>query len=282
MPEAPEVEALALFLRERLGGHPVVAVELAEFRALKTRQRPLDELVGRTISGLSRHGKHIDVDLDGTHLGIGFGRAGWATWTDDGMPEAEASIPPGGRTAAVIARIVFDHGTLGITDAGEWLSVQLHVVDAPTDVPSVAKLGPDAASPSFSREALAHALGRRRKQLKALLQEQESLAGIGNAYSDEILYAARLSPVAHAASLSEDDITRLHAALHDVLGAAVLARRVVPIAEQKAAKVAAMQVHGRTGEPCPDGDGVILDIPGTKGGGQYCPGCQTGGVPLPE
>ncbi|MBM3716180.1 MAG: Fpg/Nei family DNA glycosylase [Actinobacteria bacterium] len=280
MPEAPEVEALALFLRERLRGHAVVSVELAEFRALKTRSRPLDELVGRTVTALTRHGKHIDVDLGGTHLGIGFGRAGWATWSDDG--EVEAPVTADGRTAAVIARIAFDHGTLGITDAGEWLSVQLHVVDAPEDVPSVAKLGPDAASPSFSREALAHALGRRRKQLKALLQEQESLAGIGNAYSDEILYAARLSPVAHAASLTEDDITRLHAALHDVMGAAVLARRGVPIAEQKAAKVASMQVHGRTGEPCPDGDGTILDIPGTKGGGQYCPGCQTGGVPLPE
>ncbi|CAN3702349.1 Formamidopyrimidine-DNA glycosylase [Microbacterium sp. MM2322] len=277
MPEAPEVEALTLFLRERLGGHVVRDVELVEGRALKTRTRPLDELVARTVTGVTRHGKHLDLDLDGVHLGVGFGRAGWATWADAG---AESDPEPGSGSvdaiapAAVIARLVLDDGILGITDAGDWLSVQLHVVDAANEVPSVAKLGPDAIDPAFSREALAHALGGRRKQLKALLQEQESLAGIGNAYSDEILFAARLSPVAHASSLSNDDVSRLHAALHDTLTAAVLARRGVPIAQQKAAKVAAMAVHGRTGEPCPDCGGVIEDIPGTKGGGQYCPSCQ--------
>jgi len=263
VPESPEVEALTLFLRERLTGHAVIAVELAEFRALKTRTRPLDDLVGRTVTGVTRYGKHIDVELDGIHLSVGFGRAGWATW--------DADAPDG---AALIATVTFDAGVLGITDAGDWLSVQLHVVDDPFEVPAVAKLGPDAADPVFSREDLARALGKRRKQLKALLQEQESLAGIGNAYSDEILYVARLSPVAHAASLTDDEVTRLHTALRLVLDEAVAARRGVPIAEQKAAKVAAMRVHGRTGEPCPDGDGTIEDIPGTKGGGQYCPACQ--------
>ncbi|WP_295791729.1 DNA-formamidopyrimidine glycosylase family protein [uncultured Microbacterium sp.] len=270
MPEAPEVEALALFLRERLTGHGVAGVDLVEGRALKTRSRPLDELVGRSVTAVHRFGKHIDVDLDGTHLALGFGRAGWATWNETATAAAEA---PGG--AAVIARVVLDDGILGITDAGDWLSVQLHVVDAPDEVPAVAKLGPDALDPAFSRETLVAALGGRRKQLKALLQEQETLAGIGNAYSDEILFAARLSPTVHAAALNEDDITRLHLALHDTLAAAVLARRGVPIAQQKAAKVASMRVHGRTGEPCPDGDGLIEDIPGTKGGGQWCPSCQT-------
>ncbi|MDQ1076527.1 MULTISPECIES: DNA-formamidopyrimidine glycosylase family protein [Microbacterium] len=267
MPEAPEVEALTLFLRERLGGHIVREVDLVEGRALKTRGRPLTELIGRPVTGATRHGKHLDLDLDGVHLGIGFGRAGWATWRE--LSDADAESP-----APEIARFVFDHGILGITDAGEWLSVQLHVVDAPDDVPAVAKLGPDAIDPGYSRGMLAEALGGRRKQLKALLQEQETLAGIGNAYSDEILYAARLSPTAHASALSEDDITRLHLALHDTLTAAVIARRGVPIAEQKAAKVASMRVHGRTGEPCPEGDGVIEDIPGTKGAGQWCPSCQ--------
>ncbi|MDR6691297.1 formamidopyrimidine-DNA glycosylase [Microbacterium sp. 1154] len=270
MPEAPEVDALAHFLSERLSGRAVTGVELVEGRAWKTRARPLDEIVGRTVTAVTRHGKHIDLDFDGVHLGIGFGRAGWATWSAAGEPEEDAA--PG---AAVIARIAFDNGILGITDAGEWLSVQLHVVDAADEVPSVAKLGPDAADPRYSRDMLAAALGRRRKQLKALLQEQETLAGVGNAYSDEILFAARLAPTAHASALSEDDITRLHHALHDTLAAAVLARRGVPIAEQKAAKVASMRVHGRTGEPCPDCGGVIEDIPGTKGGGQWCPSCQT-------
>ncbi|MFK5073241.1 DNA-formamidopyrimidine glycosylase family protein, partial [Klebsiella pneumoniae] len=122
-PEAPEVEALTLFLRERLTGHAVVAVEMAEFRALKTRARPLDDLVGRTVTGVTRYGKHIDLDLDGIHLSLGFGRAGWATWDTD---------PPDG--AALIATVTFDDGVLGITDAGDWLSVQLHVVDDPPEV----------------------------------------------------------------------------------------------------------------------------------------------------
>lgn len=275
MPEAPEVEALAHFLRERLTGHVVREVELAEFRALKTRARPLDELVGRAVTQVTRFGKHIDLDLDGTHLSLGFGRAGWATWTPAG------ETPHQNGTAAQVARLAFDDGTLGITDAGAWLSVQLHIVDAPDDVGAVAKLGPDVLASGFSRDDLVRALGGRRKQLKALLQEQESLAGIGNAYSDEILYAAGLSPVAHAASLGDDEITRLFTAIRDVLGTATRDRLGVPIAEQKAAKVAAMRVHGRTGEACPDGVGTIADIPGTKGAGQYCPSRQTGGVPLP-
>ncbi|MDQ1083773.1 MULTISPECIES: DNA-formamidopyrimidine glycosylase family protein [Microbacterium] len=275
MPEAPEVDALAGFLRERLIGHEVTDVDLVEGRALKTRGRPLDGLVGRAVTGVTRYGKHIDLDLDGVHLGIGFGRAGWATWDEDSAQTDGADGRGALPQAAVIARITLAHGILGLTDAGDWLSMQLHVVDAPEEVPSVAKLGPDAADPSYSREMLAAALGRRRKQLKALLQEQETLAGIGNAYSDEILFAARLSPTAHAAALSVDDITRLHHTLHDTLTSAVVARRDVPIAEQKAAKVAAMRVHGRTGEPCPECGGVIEDIPGTKGGGQWCPSCQT-------
>ncbi len=275
MPEAPEVEALALFLRERLIGREVVGTELIEGRAWKTRGRPLDQLVGHRVTAVTRFGKHIDLDLDGAHLSLGFGRAGWATWTDaDAAPQlAEAAASP---AAAVIARVVFDDGELGITDAGEWLSVQLHLVDEPREVPSVAKLGPDAIDPDYSLEMLRAALGGRRKQVKALLQEQETLAGIGNAYSDEILFAARLSPVAHASSLTDDEVTRLFAALRDTLGRAVASRRGVPIAEQKAAKVAAMKVHGRTGEPCPGCGGVIEDIPGTKGGGQWCPSCQGG------
>ncbi len=216
------------------------------------------------MTAVTRFGKHIDLDLDGVHLALGFGRAGWATWQDAGAAEVESA-------AAVIARIAFDHGILGITDAGEWLSVQLHVVDAADEVPAVAKLGPDAADPAFSRDMLVTALGGRRKQLKALLQEQETLAGIGNAYSDEIMFAARLDPTAHAASLSADEITRLHAALHDTLTAAVLARRGVPIAEQKAAKVAAMQVHGRTGEPCPGAPAWSRTSPAPRAAGSGAP-----------
>ena len=104
MPEAPEVEALTLFLRERLVGRRVQGVELLEFRAVKTPARPLDSLVGATVVAVSRYGKHIDVDLGTAHLSIGFGRAGWATWTDAAAGTA-ASMEEDTAEAAVIARI---------------------------------------------------------------------------------------------------------------------------------------------------------------------------------
>lgn len=279
MPESPEVDSLGGFLREHLAGRRVSAIDLEEGRALKTRARPLSELHGYAVAGVRRFGKHLAIDTDGPTLLVSFGRAGWARWRDD----ATDAEPTGPDVPPVIVRIAFDGGAeLAVTDAGDWLSLGLHVVDDPAEVSSVAKLGPDPASDAFTRADLDAVVTGRRKQLKALLQEQETLSGIGNAYSDEILYAARLSPVAHASTLDEDERARLFAAIRDVLGGAFEARRDVPPAELKAAKVASMAVHGRTGEPCPKGHDAVRDVPGSKGAAQYCAACQTGGVPLPE
>lgn len=275
MPESPEVDALVGFLGEHARGRVVAAVELDEFRALKSRDRPLGELVGRTVTGARRFGKHAVLDTDGPGLLISFGRAGWAAWSD----AAPARDPRPG--AAEIARIAFDDGArLAITDAAEWLSLGLSVVDEAETVPAIAKLGPDPASEGFTAEALDAVLAGRRKRLKALLQEQDSLAGIGGAYSDEILHAARLSPFAHAATLDAEERARLFAALREVLGAAFAARRGVPPERLKAEKVASMRVHGRRGEPCPVCGDIVRDLPGSKGAAQYCATCQTGGVPL--
>lgn len=277
MPESPEVESLGGFLRANAVGRRVRAVDLVEFGALKTRARPPRELDGRTITGVRRFGKHLALDSDGPTLVVSFGRAGWARWEEEPSSADGTDLPP------VIARIEFDGGAeLLLTDAGSWLSLGLHVVDDPAEVSSVTKLGPDPASDSFTRDDLDRIVTGRRKQLKALLQEQESLSGIGNAYSDEILYAARLSPIAHASTLDEGERERLFTAIRSVLAGAFADRRDVPPTELKAAKVAAMAVHGRTGEPCPEGDDIIRDVPGSKGAAQYCAACQTGGLPLPE
>ena len=264
MPESPEVDALAGFLRSELAGRTIREIEVEEFRAWKTRARPAEQLAGHTVAGVRRFGKHVALDTDGPSLLISFGRAGWARWNADDLPEAPTII-----------RVHFeDGGRLALTDAGDWLSLGASVTDDPASEPAVAKLGPDPILPAFTRETLDGVVAGRRKQLKALLQEQESLAGIGNAYSDEILFAARLAPDVHASALSDDERGRLFDAIKSVLGEAFAARVGVPIAEQKAAKVASMRVHGRTGEPCPGCDGLVEDVPGSKGHAQWCPACQ--------
>jgi formamidopyrimidine-DNA glycosylase len=274
MPESPEVDALAGFLRARIAGRRIASTDLEEFRALTTRDRPLGELVGRVATGVRRFGKHVSLDTDGPSLLVGFGRAGWAAWSDG--PEAVV-----GDGAPVIARLGFeDEAELAITDRGEWLSLRLSVVDDVAAVAAIAKLGPDPVSAEFTRDALDRLVSGRRKQLKTLLQEQESLAGIGNAYSDEILHAARLSPLAHASTLDDDERDRFFSAIREVLAEAFAARRDVPIDRQKAEKVASMRVHGRSGKKCSVCGDTVLDIPGSKGAAQYCPTCQTGGVSL--
>jgi formamidopyrimidine-DNA glycosylase len=277
MPESPEVEVLARHVRARAEGRRIVALELEEFRVLKTRDRRAEELAGATVSSVARHGKHLSIATDGPVLVVSFGRAGWLR---DIVPPQQAadgdtSEVAAGAVAAPVARLRFDDGTgFVFTDAGEWLSFGLSIVGAPSEVASVAKLGPDPLTGAFTRDDLARITSGRRKQLKALLQEQESVAGIGNAYSDEILHVARLSPLMHAAVLTTDELARLYDAIGDVLSGALSARAGVPVDQLKAHKVASMRVHGRTGEACFVCGGEVADIPGSKGSGQYCPVCQ--------
>ncbi|CAN7411665.1 Fpg/Nei family DNA glycosylase [Microbacterium sp. LjRoot45] len=286
MPESPEVEVLARFVRDRAAGRRIDAVELDEFRALKTRARPLGELSGRAVTDVTRHGKHIAVATDGPVLLVSFGRAGWLRWEPAGEAAASAGLPADAAAdtatdappAAPIGRLTLDDGdAFVLTDAGTWLSFGLSVVDEAADVAAIAKLGPDPLGDAFALADLERVVAGRRKQLKAVLQEQESLAGIGNAYSDEILHVARLYPLRHAGDLGEGERARLFAAIREVLTGALADRSGAPIAELKARKVASMRVHGRTGEPCPVCGGVVADVPGSKGAAQYCPVCQPDG-----
>lgn len=227
-------------------------------------------MAGRTIREVTRHGKHLALTTDGPVLVASFGRAGWMRELS-----AEADHAEGAPVAAPVATMPYrDGGGFVFTDAGDWLSFGLSIVGDVHEVASIAKLGPDPLSGSFTRDDLDRVTRGRRKQLKALLQEQESIAGIGNAYSDEILHVARLSPLVHAAALDDAQRERLFAAIDDVLTGALAARSGVPIADLKAHKVASMRVHGRTGEACPVCGGEVADIPGSKGSAQYCPVCQ--------
>lgn len=286
MPESPEVQALADDLSVRLAGREIRGVDVLEFRVTKTRARPLESLIGCRVSGVLRRGKLLDVSLDGAgQLVVSLGRHGWARYGADATSVTEAAsvadedaveAPP------ALVSLDFDDGTtLELTDAGDWISLGCWVVEDPYEVPAVAKLGPDPADPAFSRADFDGAVVRRRKQLKAVLQEQESIAGIGNAYSDEILHRAKLSPVVHAAALTEAELDRLFEATVGVIVEAVDARRGVPIDQLKAAKVAAMRVHGRTGESCPVCGDTICDFSFASTTAQYSPNCQTGGELLP-
>lgn len=280
MPESPEVQALAEFLQERAVGREIRSIDVLEFRVVKTRATPPETLVGAVVSGVERFGKHLDFTVDGRHLAVALGRHGWARWSSAESRSVSPSASPVDSPPALAALTFDDSSVLEFTDAGNWVSLGLAVVDHPTDVSAVAKLGPDPLAVEFSTAMLDAVVVGRRKQLKAVLQEQESLAGIGNAYSDEILHAAKLSPVVHAATLSEDERVRLFGAMTATLREAATARQGIPIDELKAAKVASMRVHGRPGEDCPVCGDEVRDFAFASTTAQYCPTCQTGGALL--
>lgn len=237
---------------------------------MKTRERRPPALVGERVLGARRHGKLVDISVGNSlHLVVSLGRHGWARYP--GTPGGDDAPP-------ALITFSFDSGPdVEFTDAGDWLSLGCWIVEDPAAVPAIAKLGPDPADPGFSRADFDRAMAGRRKQVKAVLQEQESLAGIGNAYSDEILHAAKVSPIVHAATLNPAQSDRLFDATVGVVTGAIDARRGIPIHELKAAKVAAMRVHGRAGEACPVCGDTIRDFSFASTTAEYCPTCQTGG-----
>ena len=280
MPELPEVEALALDLGGRLAGRAFTRVHLAQFSALKTFDPPLGALEGVLVDGVTRHGKFLDIDLSGTHLVMHLARAGWVRWRD----EVPATPPKPSPKSTIAARIVLDDETgLDVTEAGTRKSLAMYVVRDPQEVPGIASLGPDPLTDDFTRERLGEILqAEGRKQLKGVLRHQGTIAGIGNAYSDEILHAARMSPYKPASSLDDDELTVLYDALRDTLGAAVDRSRGLAASELKSEKKTNLAVHGRTGQVCPVCGDTVREVSFADSSLQYCPTCQTGGKPLAD
>ncbi len=292
MPELPEVTALAEALTERTRDTRVARIEVAAISALKTVDPPVSAVAGAAVLGYSRIGKHLVaelVDTEGeplyvvTHLA----RGGWARWRLD-VPRAPAGLGRrgGGRGAgpALALRMVFEDpdgvsvGALDLTEAGTQKRLAVHVVRDPEDVPAIARLGPDPLEDSFDLAALHRILAEAgRSQLKGVLREQSRVAGIGNAYSDEILHAAHLSPFAPANGLGADGEATLYEAIRATLGRAVAAARATDPASLKAEKRAGMAVHGRTGQACPACGDTVREVSFADSSLQYCPTCQTGG-----
>jgi len=278
VPELPEVQALVDFLAERTSGLAVAGVELASFSVLKTFDPPPSALAGGPVDGVSRHGKFLDLDIDGIHLVFHLARAGWLRWSDE-LPKTV--VRPGKSLIALRVRLS-DGSGFDLTEAGTKKSLAAYIVRDPRKVPGIARLGPDPLAADFSLETFAGMLEGRRTQVKGLLRDQEFLAGVGNAYSDEILHVARLSPFAIAGSLPPEAVANLYAALRDSLSGAVLAASGKPARELKDAKREGMRVHGRTGQVCPVCGDTVREVSFADSSLQYCATCQTAGKPLAD
>ena len=282
MPELPEVEALAAFLRERAVGRVIERADVAAISVLKTYQPDVTELRGRTIAGAGRHGKFLDLDVstDGSplHLVMHLARGGWLRWRDS-LPD-EPTRPGKGPLAF---RVRLDDGSgFDLTEAGTKKRLAVYLVTNPAEVPGVARLGPDPLAADFTVETLAGLLAGRRTQIKGLLRDQSVIAGIGNAYSDEVLHAAQMSPFRLAASLNADEMAALHDVIVTTLRDAVARSAGLAAGNLKAEKKAGLRVHGRAGQPCPVCGDTVREVSFADSALQYCPTCQTGGKPLAD
>ncbi|WP_329061269.1 Fpg/Nei family DNA glycosylase [Streptomyces sp. NBC_01429] len=283
MPEVPEVEALREFLDEHLVGKEIVRVLPLTVNALKTYDPPLTALEGATVTAVARHGKYLDIVAGdaapgGLHLAVHLARAGWLRWKDS-FP---AEPPRPGKGPLALRTVLAGGDGFDLTEAGTTKRLAVHLVRDPTDVPGIARLGPDPLADAFDRAALAALLAGEGRRIKGALRDQRLIAGIGNAYSDEILHAARMSPFKPVKNLSEDEITTLYEAMRATLGEAVERSRGVAAGRLKAEKKSGLRVHGRTGEPCPVCGDTIREVSFSDSSLQYCPTCQTGGRPLAD
>jgi len=283
VPELPEVTALASFLVDHAAWQPIVAVNVASLNVLTTYDPPASALVGRVLEDATRHGKFLDLvtipsdtpaDGNRLHLILHLARAGWLRWSDN------ISATPPKMGGPIALRVRFAQGGFDVTEAGTKKSVTAAVVTDPMDVPGIARLGPDALS--LDPDGLAGILRGRTSRLKNVITDQTVIAGIGNAYSDEILHTAKLSPYATAGRLKEDEVHRLAVAIHDLLTDAVNRSVGAEAARLKGEKRTGLRVHDRTGLPCPVCGDTVAEVSFADRSFQYCPTCQTGGKPLAD
>ncbi|MEZ2390083.1 Fpg/Nei family DNA glycosylase [bacterium RCC_150] len=283
MPELPEVAGLVAFLDRNLVGAEFAKVHITSFAVLKTADPPYTELEGRKIQGVGRFGKFVDLDAGGIHFVFHLAKAGWLRFTEK---PSQANLRLGASNIA--ARLLFtkdDGGAevgVDLTEAGTKKSLAVYVVRDPQDVPGIASLGPDPLSPDFTLETFAGILSSSGQQIKGLLRSQGVVAGIGNAYSDEILHAAKISPFAIAKSLDKDSTRVLYESIENILGEAVAAAVGKASNELKDAKRSTMRVHGRAGQACPVCGTTIREVSFADTSLQYCPECQTKGKILAD
>lgn len=276
MPELPEVEALGAFLRERAVDRVLTRLDLCAISAIKTFDPAHTALTGLPITGVGRLGKFLDLDVSGLHLVVHLARAGWLHWRD-ALPAA----PPKPGRGPLALRVHLDDGAgFDLTEQGTKKGLSVYVVRDPQEVPGIARLGPDAMQ--LNAETMAEILRGHRGQLKGALTDQRLIAGIGNAYSDEILHVARLSPFKQTHSIADADVQTLHAAMRTTLTDAVQRSIGQEAARLKGEKRSGLRVHARSGLPCPVCGDTVREVSFADRSLQYCPTCQTGGKLLAD
>ncbi|MFE2237592.1 Fpg/Nei family DNA glycosylase [Streptomyces sp. JL2001] len=282
MPELPEVDALREFLDEHLVGKEIARVLPVAISVLKTYDPPLSALEGTEVTAVDRHGKFLDITTGHgdarLHLLVHLARAGWLHWKD---PLPSGAPRPGKGPLALRTALTGGDG-FDLTEAGTTKRLAVHLVRTPRDVPGVARLGPDPLADTFDLPAFAALLAGEQRRIKGALRDQSLIAGIGNAYSDEILHAARMSPFKPTRNLTEEETATLYTAMRTTLREAVDRSRGVAAGRLKAEKKSGLRVHGRTGEACPVCGDTIREVSFSDSSLQYCPTCQTGGKPLAD
>ena len=278
MPELPEVHALVADLSARLIGRTMARLDLVSFSALKTFDPPASALSGRVITAIDRHGKFLDFSVGDLHLVMHLARAGWIRWRDsEPAPRTRPTSGP------LTARLVLDDGSgFDVTEAGTKKSVAIWIVRSVDEIPQIERLGPDPLDPAFTLEVFTQILASAgRTQIKGVLRDQSRIAGIGNAYSDEILHVARMSPY-KPASMTPDEAARLYDATRETLLGAIERSEGVSAANLKREKKTAMRVHGRAGQECLVCGDTVRQVIFADRTLEYCPSCQTGGKPLAD
>jgi formamidopyrimidine-DNA glycosylase len=282
MPELPEIEALASFLRKHAAGRAVQRADVAAFSAVKTFDPPLPSLSGAVVDGASRYGKFLSLDFDGLHLVMHLARGGWLQWRDS-LPPAPPRPGKGPLAFRLHLAPEFPEGPVAgfdLTEMGTQKRLAIYLVREVGEVPGIARLGPDALA--VTEPELSEILRAERAQLKGALTDQTVLAGIGNAYSDEILHVARLSPFKITGKLTDEELTRLHEAIQSVLTDAVSRSVGQRAATLKGEKRSGLRVHARAGLPCPVCGDTVRTISFADRHFEYCPTCQTEGRELAD
>ncbi|OBH04786.1 DNA lyase [Mycobacterium sp. E2699] len=279
MPELPEIEALVDHLRRHAVGSTVGRVDVAALSVLKTFDPPISALHGRAVTGAHRWGKYLGLQAGQLYLIAHLSRAGWLRWSDK---PAAAPLRPGKGPIALRVHL----GTPGdapgfdLTEAGTQKRLAVWLVDDPQLVPGIAALGPDALE--LGPQDLAGLLAGNTGRIKTVITDQKVIAGIGNAYSDEILHVAKISPFATAGKLTDEQLTALHDAMISVLTDAVSRSVGQGAAMLKGEKRSGLRVHARTGLPCPVCGDTVREVSFADKSFQYCPTCQTGGKVLAD